>query len=73
MLAGKVYRLPIARIGMAHDAHARIVGQDPLQAASGFGGTIGDDDLSRMQTVANAHTAPMMEADPRSSPHGIHG
>ena len=62
------HRFWVARIGMTHDTHARVGGQDTFEAAGCFGGTIGDDDLPGVLGEANPYAAPVVETDP-GGPH----
>ncbi len=63
-LFSDLYSSFIAGIGMAGYTHAGIYGQDPFQTLGCFWRTVGDDDLSGVQAVADAHAAAVMEADP---------
>src|ERR1043166_7155082 len=45
----KIDRFLIAGIGMADDAHAGVGGEDAFDAFCGFGGAVGDDDLTGVE------------------------
>ncbi len=63
--------LRVARIGMAHDAHAGVGRQDTFQAFGRLGRAISDDDLPGMLAEANANAAPVMETDPGRAADGV--
>jgi len=57
----------VARIHMAHHAHARVRGEDALQLAARQVRAIGDHDHARVLAVADAHATAMVDAHPRGT------
>src|SRR5262245_49032741 len=70
-LAGAGSGTVVAGIDVADDTHARVAGQDALEAFLGSGGAIGDDDHAGVQTVADAHAATVVDAHPGSAAGGV--
>ena len=64
MPLSRLKRLFVASIGVAHDAHAGVSGEDALDAGRSLGRAISDDDLPGVLAIADAHAAAMMEGDP---------
>ena len=56
---------------MANHAQPRIGCQDTLQSRRSLAGTVSDDHLSGVLAIANSHTAPVVERDPRSATHCV--
>lgn len=52
---------------MAEDAHHRVVLEDAGESVRGFGGAVGDDDLTGVLGESDADPAAVVEADPACS------
>ena len=63
--------LRVAGVGVAHDADARVGGQDALQALGHHVGAVGDDDHAGVDRVADAHAAAVVEAHPAGAGRGV--
>jgi hypothetical protein len=51
----------VTGIRMANDADTGVGGEDPLETNGSLRGAIGDDDLTGMLAVTDAHPAAMVE------------
>ena len=68
-LFGAGDRLVVAGVGVAEHPHRGIGFEDPLDAARGRVGAVGDDHLPRVERVADAHAAAVISgATPAGSP-----
>ncbi len=68
--SGHINGSRVAGVNVAGGAHAGIIREHALQPFGRFGGTIGDNDLPGVQTVADAYAAAVMVADP-GRPAGV--
>ena len=59
-----VERLVVARVGVAHDARARVVGQHALEAERAVVGAVGDDLGAGVDRAADADAAAVVDRDP---------
>src|SRR6187397_1254569 len=57
----------VTRIRMPGDANARIIREHSLEPHAHLGRPVGHDHLARMQRIADADAAAVVERDPRSS------
>ena len=57
---------------MPGDADAGIVGQHALEAHSHLVGAVGDDHLTGVERVADAHASAVVERDPGGAVHRVH-
>jgi len=57
----------VAGVGMPSDADAGIVGEHAGQSFAHLGRPVSDDDLPRMQRVADTNTSAMVKAHPRGT------
>ena len=64
VLLGGGERLVVAGVGVAHDAGARIGRQHALEPLGHLVGAVGDDDHARVDRVADADAAAVVDADP---------
>src|SRR4051794_21260758 len=62
----------VAGVGMADYAQAGVAGEDSLQAAIHFVGSVGDYDHSSVLRITDAYTSAVMDAHPTCSSGGIH-
>src|SRR6202034_4896328 len=61
----------VAGVDVAGDADARIVGEDALDARGHFLRPVGDQHLPRVQRVANADSAAVMNRNPARAARGV--
>ena len=75
LLARAVASCLVSSIGVAHDASAGIVPQHPRQTRIRFDAAIAHDHHARVLRKAHAHTATVMQRNPRSAAgdveHGV--
>src|SRR5438067_9458549 len=64
---GKRERFVVPGVGVAQDAHRRIVRQHALEPPRRRVGAVGDDDDARVLRVAHADAAAVVHADPRGA------
>ena len=57
-------RLVVARVDVAQDARARVGREHPLEPLRRLVGAVGDDDHARVDRVADADAAAVVDADP---------
>ena len=67
-LGGDLGGAVVAGVDVADDAHAGVVGEDPLDLLRGEVGAVGDADLAGVERAADADAAAVVERDPRWRP-----
>ena len=63
--SARVERLLVARVDVAHDARAGIGREHALEPLGRLVGAVGDDDHARVDRVADADAAAVVDAHPR--------
>ena len=71
-LFGEFDCLFVARVGVADDAHAGVAGEDALEPEGSGGGSVGDDDLSGVDGIADADSAATVNGDPCRAVDGVY-
>src|SRR6516225_1055628 len=64
-------RLLVAGVHVPDHAHARVVGEDPLQLLRGQGRAVGDAHLPGVDRAPDAHPAAVVDAHPRRAGGGV--
>ncbi len=68
---GEIPRFVVAGIRMARDTDSRVIRQHAIQALGHFVRSVGDDDLARMQRIADAGTSAVMKRNPTCAGSGV--
>src|SRR4051794_27634452 len=66
-----LHRAVVARVDVADDAHAGVVGEHPLDLLRGEVGAVGDTDLARVQGAAHPDAAAVVEGHPGGTRGGV--